>query len=297
MNCKSFFCPLVLVGLLTISACSPSTTNQTNNPSAAENSANAAKTPTEDPAVKLATPIASYKTYILGEVDQFTTKTKKFTDAVIAGDLAKAQQLYAPARVHWERAEPIAELFADLDGKIDARADDFAKQEADPAFKGYHRLEKALFKDKKLKDMTPIAKDLMTDTLMLQKRIKELKIPPKNMVGGAAALLEEVAKTKVSGEEERYSRTDLWDFDANVTGAKKIIELLRPNIQEKDAKLLTAIDESFIKIETRLAKYKDPKGGFVSYEKVTDTDRNDFKALVAAHAEQLSQLRGTLGVD
>ena len=43
----------------------------------------------------------------------------------------------------WERIEPIAELFADLDPKIDAREDDFQAGVDDPAFTGYHKLEQA----------------------------------------------------------------------------------------------------------------------------------------------------------
>jgi iron uptake system component EfeO len=296
MNYKIVTHSIMLLSLVVLTACSGSA--PTNTSTAPESNASiAAKPPGEDPAAALAQPIASYKTYIGGELNLFVTKTKAFTDAVIAGDLATARKLYAPARIHWERAEPIAEIFADLDGKIDVRPDDFAKKEADPAFIGYHRLEKAIFKDKSLKGMAPVAKALMANTLELQKRVKDMKIEPKNMVGGAATLIEEVAKTKVSGEEDRYSHTDLWDFDSNVSGAKKIVELLRPNIQAKDAQLLTSIDSGFRKIEAGLAKYKDPKGGFVSYEKVTASDKDNFKALIAAHAEELAKLRGTLGVD
>jgi len=153
---------------------------------------------------------------------------KTFTDAVIAGDLAKAQKLYASTHVHWERAEPIAELFSDLDKTMDSRADDFAKKEADPEFTGYHRIEKALFQDKTTKGMKPFAEKPQKDGLELQKRIATLTIEPKNMVDGAAGLIEEVAATKISGEEDRYSHTDLWDFSANVEVSQKIVQLLRP---------------------------------------------------------------------
>ena len=241
--------------------------------------------------------IAEYKVYILGEVEQLVSKTKPFTDAVIAGDVETAKKLYAPARVHWERSEPIAELFSDLDGSMDAREDDFAKKADDPNFTGFHRLEKALFKDNTTAGMKPIAEKLMADTLILQKRIKTLAIEPKAMVGGAAALIEEVAATKISGEEDRYSRTDLWDFQANIDGSEKIVNLLRPLLEKADPALLSSIDGNFQQINTRLAKYKVPEGGFVSYDKLTDGDRKQLKTIIATHAEALSKLRGTLGVD
>ena len=246
---------------------------------------------------KLVGAIAEYKVYVLGEVEQLVSQTKSFTDAVIAGDLATAQKLYAPTRVHWERAEPIAELFSDLDGSMDAREDDFAKKADDPKFTGFHRLEKALFKDKTTQGMKPFAEKLRADTLELQKRIKGLTIEPKNMVGGAAALIEEVAKTKISGEEDRYSRTDLWDFKANIEGSEKIVALLRPLLEKSDPALLTKIEGNFQQINTNLAKYKSPQGGFESYEKLTDGDRKQLKTIIATQAEDLSKLRGTLGVD
>ncbi|MEH2409233.1 iron uptake system protein EfeO [Nostoc sp.] len=241
--------------------------------------------------------IAEYKVYVTKETDQLVADNKTFTDAVIAGDLAKAQKLYASTHVHWERAEPIAELFSDLDKSMDSRADDFAKKEADPQFTGYHRIEKALFQDKTTKGMKPFAEKLQKDGLDLQKRIATLTIEPKNMVGGAADLIEEVGKTKISGEEDRYSHTDLWDFSANVDGSQKIVQLLRPVIQKANPELLTRVDANFTKVDQKLAKYKTPDGGFATYDKVSETDKKEMKTAIAALAEDLSQLRGTLGVE
>ena len=74
----------------------------------------------------------------------------------------------------------------------------------------------------------------MADTLDLQKRIDGLTIAPKDLADGAADLIEEVASKKITGEEDRYSRTDLWDFQANVDGAQKIVTLLNPLIVKQD---------------------------------------------------------------
>ncbi len=45
------------------------------------------------------------------------------------------------------------------------------------------------------------------------------------MTNGAAGLIEEAAQTKITGEEERYSKTDLYTLQANVDGAHKIFVL------------------------------------------------------------------------
>lgn len=177
--------------------------------------------------MQLAGPVTDYKAYVTKEVAELVAGTKAFTDAVKAGDLEKAKALYAPTRSHYERIEPIAELFSDLDSSIDAREDDYEKKAADPKFTGWHRLEKALFGDASTKGMNEYADKLNSDTLELQKRVSELAFAPGKVVGGAASLIEEVAASKISGEEDRYSRTDLSDFQANVDGAQKIVDLLR----------------------------------------------------------------------
>ncbi|WP_168409883.1 iron uptake system protein EfeO [Erwinia amylovora] len=246
--------------------------------------------------LQLVGPIANYKLYVTQEVAQLVAATKAFTDAVKAGDVNKAKALYAPTRQHYERIEPIAELFSDLDGAIDAREDDFEKKAEDPAFTGFHRLEKVLFADNTTKGMDKFADQLYKNVLDLQTRINELAFPPGKVVGGAAGLIEEIAASKISGEEDRYSRTDLWDFKANVDGAQKIVNLLRPLVEKADPQLLTKVDGNFNKVDTIVTRYRT-KEGYESYDKLTDADRNALKGPITALAEDLSMLRGTLGLD
>jgi len=240
--------------------------------------------------------IADYKTYVTAQTAELVKGTQAFTDAVKAGDIEKAKALYAPTRQYYERIEPIAELFSDLDGSIDAREDDYEKKAEDPKFTGFHRLEKALFADNSTKGMEHYATQLNSDVQELQKRISELAFPPSKVVGGAADLIEEVAASKISGEEDRYSHTDLWDFQANVDGAQKIVDLLRPQLQKENSALLAKVDANFKKVDTILAKYKT-KDGYETYDKLTDADRNALKGPVTTLAEDLAQLRGILGLD
>nr|WP_231702031.1 iron uptake system protein EfeO [Halopseudomonas sabulinigri] len=249
----------------------------------------------------LVAPITDYKLYVLDNLEQFTAHSREFTEAIKAGDVKKAQALYAPSRVYYERIEPIAELFADLDASIDAREDDYEKGVKDPEFTGFHRLEYALFHDQSTDGMAPYAERLMSDVEDLEQRVAGLTFPPEKVVGGAAALMEEVAATKVSGEEDRYSRTDLWDFQGNVDGAKKIFELVKPLAAEEDAAFVQRVEDNFASMEATLAHYYVQKGdvdsGFVSYEQVSDADRRALVGPVTVLAEELSTLRGLLGLN
>jgi iron uptake system component EfeO len=241
-------------------------------------------------------PIAEYKTYVTRQVDLLVSATASFTAAVKAGNLTEAQGLYAPARQYYERIEPIAELFNDLDSGIDARADDFEKKEEDPTWTGFHRIEKALFADKTTDGLAPLADQLDADVKTLRQRIAGLTIPPKAMVGGAADLIEEVAATKISGEEDRYGHTDLWDFQANIDGAQKIVDLLRPLLTPRNPELVARIDANFVRVDKVLAKYRSA-AGFMPYDKVAPADRTALKGPITLLAEDLSQLRGVLGID
>src|SRR5690606_13613558 len=182
----------------------------------------------------LVQPIADYKVYVQENLDILVKDTKAFTDAIKAGDLAKAKELYPSSRVSYEKIEPIAELFADLDASIDSRADDHEDAEKSEDFTGFHRLEYGLFTQNSTEGLDKYADKLYADVVELQKRIKDLNSPPEKVVGGAAALMEEVAATKISGEEDRYSHTDIWDFQANVDGSQKIVELFRPLIEKEN---------------------------------------------------------------
>jgi iron uptake system component EfeO len=252
--------------------------------------------PVQADTMDLVLPVSNYKIFVSKKVDSLVATTSAFTAAVKNGDLAKAQALYAPTRTNYETIEPIAELFNDLDSNIDSRADDHEKKEADGGFIGFHRIEYGLFERKSTDGLAPLADRLNADVAELGKRLKSLTIPPEKMVGGAAALIEEVAKTKITGEEDRYSHTDLYDFQANVDGAQKIVNLLRPLTMKADPQLVGTIDSNFATVDKILAKYKS-NTGFESYDKVTEEDRTALRGPITALAEDLSKLRGTLGLD
>ena len=245
---------------------------------------------------KLEQPLAEYKAYVQAEAKDLVAKTTEFTAAVKAGNIDKAKSLFAATRYHYERIEPIAELFNELDPAIDAREDDFKQGPKDPAFTGFHRIEYALWVENSTAGVNDIADKLLADVKTLQQEIDLLSFPPNKVVGGAAVLVEEVAGSKISGEEDRYSHTDLSDFQANIEGAQKIVDLFRPLIDEKNQALLDKTDANFKTVNEILAKYQTANG-FETYDKLTEADRKALQAPINALAEDLAQLRGTLGLN
>ncbi|MEV1036404.1 iron uptake system protein EfeO [Streptomyces sp. NPDC050204] len=234
--------------------------------------------------------VAEYRTYVQAQADETLPKAKKFTDAVAAGDIEAAKKIYADSRLGWERTEPVAESFGDIDPKVDIREDGL---EDGQKWTGWHRLEKALWQDKKLgAEEKALAPALYKDLLGWQKRVGTADITPTSMANGAKELLDEVATGKVTGEEERYSHTDLVDFKGNVEGAEKSYELLKPIASKNDAALTATLDKRFAELNTLLDKYRKDKGSyeFTSYEKVGKADRKELSDAVNALAEPLSRL-------
>jgi iron uptake system component EfeO len=239
--------------------------------------------------------VSQYKDYLAQQADELVTTTKTFTDAVRAGDVGAAQASYAPSRQAWERIEPIASLVDDTDAAVDARVDEFEGPD-DPKWTGWHRLEYLLWQQNTTNGGAQFADKLDADLASLQDKLADLEVPPAALPQGAAELVEEVSKGKITGEEDRYSHTDLWDIAANVEGAKEIITLLGPAIEAEDRDLLASINKGFTDIEAQLQKYQDGNGGYVSYEQLTPEDKDAMQATLAQLSENLSQVAGKLGL-
>jgi len=238
--------------------------------------------------------VVSYRAYVLEQAGRTRAATAVFTDAVRAGDLEAARSAYAPSRVGWERIEPVAGLVEELDGRLDARVDDFAGVD-DPEFTGWHRLEHLLFARGTTEDGAPFADQLDADLATLERELAEADLTALDMATGATELVEEVSRGKITGEEDRYAHTDLWDFDANIDGSKKLFELLTPPLQAKDPALTRSIAEGFAEVDKSLAEYAEGSG-FKSFTAVSADDKTRMKAELAGLSENLAKIPGVLGL-
>ena len=238
---------------------------------------------------------AQYLAYVKDQTEQLLAGTKDFATAYAAGDTATARQLYAATRMHWERIEPVAESFGDLDPKLDAREADLAPGEE---WTGWHRAEKDLFPPAGFPVLTAperdkLAAQLVADTEDLAARTRTVELSADKLGNGAKELLDEVATGKVTGEEEIWSHTDLWDFQANVDGARVAFENLKPVLEQKNPALATSLDEKFAALQAELKRHERGEG-FVFYNELSPEQVQKLAALVDALGEPLSNLTATV---
>ena len=244
-----------------------------------------------DANARLAEATASYKRYVNSQIEALVPKTQEFVDTVKAGKVEQAKALFPVARTYWERIEPVAESFGDIDPKVDGREDD--ERGPGEKFTGYHRLEADLWRDGLKPDSAAVADQLLADINDLANRAKNVELTPVQLANGAKELLDEVATGKITGEEDRYSHTDMWDFKANVEGSQAAVAALRPVIDEKDKALGPTLDQRFADVEKLLEGYRSGDG-FKLYTELTDADKKKMADLVDALGEPVSQVAGVV---
>ena len=226
-----------------------------------------------------------YQDYVDGQSELLVDRTEGFVAAVKGGDVAEAKKLYAPSRVPWERVEPIAEKFGTLDPEVDAREGDVP----DRQWTGFHRIEQALWVENTTAGQDEYADELMSDVERLERKVDNVKLQASDPVFGTVELLNEVSATKITGEEERYSHTDLYDIAANVEGAKVAFDFVKPVVKRENPELVAEIEARFESVEREIEPYRRGDG-WVSYDQVDEDQRRGLSQKIDALAEPLSRV-------
>jgi iron uptake system component EfeO len=235
----------------------------------------------------------SYKRYVNSQTEALIAATQVFVDAVKKGDVPAAKAQYPIARTYYERIEPVAESFPDdLDPRIDLREADLEPGEK---WTGFHALEKQLWVTGLQPDANTLADQLAADVKELNDGVNApaYKVDSTQIAGGAQGLLDEVSASKITGEEDIFSHTDLWDFKANVEGSQTAVASVRPIVDERNAELGKKVDQRFAEVEALLEKYRQGDG-FIAYDKVTEPQRQELSRAVDALSKEVSQVQGVI---
>ncbi len=275
--------------------------------------------------------VADYVSFVKNEVAELQPKVDELAGAYAAGDDDTARRLFATTRVHYERIEPIAEALGVLDPRIDYREIDYLAEadqlnDDDPTFTewlGFHRMEKDLWVPAKdavqpdgasawegwepstAEQRTVIADTLVADIATLYDTVHAADfiasqgLDIATVSNGASGLLEEIAVGKVTGEEDWWSHTDLYDFQANLQGARIAFDLVAPIAERKSEgkELVAQIDAEFDKLQALLDSYGSLEAGFVSYAEVNRDQQRELTDQIDATREPLSKLtNAVLGI-
>ena len=270
-----------------MTACSANTNTSKTSSSSSE----AKVTLSSDDKKALDNATSEYKTFVEGQIDQLLTDTEKFASLLKEGKLDEAKKIYPLIRMSYERSEPIAESFGESDVKIDFRLADYMDEnKTEEGWSGFHRIEKILWEQNTTSGTETYAHQLVNDIKELKAKVATVEVTPDMMLTGAVDLLNEVATSKITGEEEIYSHTDLYDFRANIEGAEKIFQLFKPLIKNKDEKLVASLEKEFKNVNSLLDKHMTDSQHYKLYTDLTKEDTKELAEAVTKLGEPLSQM-------
>ncbi|VVO51453.1 iron uptake system protein EfeO [Pseudomonas fluorescens] len=262
------------------------------NPTAASDAAAKAK----PSMVAFIGPLSEFRVYLASQGSALIKTTTALNQAIASGDLSQAQALYLPARAAYQRLAPAAQRLAELDNRINARADYFEKREQDPAFVGFHRIEYALFQQRQLDDLAAVAQRLMSDVTTLKQQLLAQSLPPEQLVNIVVRNLNTLADVRAaSGEEERYSHSDLNGFAANLQTAHKVVDLLRPMLSKSAADLLPTIEQTLADFDNEMNSHK-VRDGYARYDAISGAQRKQIADKAQALADALDGIDPALGL-
>ncbi len=243
--------------------------------------------------------LAEYRVFLTLEAGSLDDAVHALADAIGAGDLKQAQTLYAPAHQAYKRIEPMAELFADLDTRINARADYFGEREADAAFAGFHRIEYGLFSADAGKNdaqkLIPVATRLVADVAELKERLRALNIPPERLASSGARLLRRVADNLPAGGEDHYGHGELANLQGSLDGTKKIADLLSPLLVKASPDLQKSVDQRFSELSAALDPYREGEG--FKPVRLDEAQRKALAGTVRALSDEMAKVNAALGLE
>ncbi|MGT2799103.1 iron uptake system protein EfeO [Streptococcus marmotae] len=273
---------IVLVSAALLTACAPATQ---------EKQATIESTTVQVSQQALDKATADYKAFVEEQIGQLLTDTENFAQLLKDGKLEEAKTVYPVIRMAYERSEPIAESFGESDVKIDFRLVDYMEEnKTEEGWSGFHRIEKILWEENTTTGTEQYADQLVNDIKELKAKIATVEVTPEIMLTGAVDLLNEVATSKITGEEEVYSHTDLYDFRANIEGAEKIFELFKPSLENKDASLVMTLEKEFKNVNGLLDQYMTDNTHYKLYTDLSKEDTKKLAEAVTKLGEPLSQM-------
>jgi iron uptake system EfeUOB component EfeO/EfeM len=240
-------------------------------------------------------PLSEYRVYLSLQGSALIKSTTALQQAIEAGDLSAAQAAYVPARAAYQRIAPAAQRMAELDNAINARADYYEKREQDPGFSGFHRIEYALFDRHSVDGLAPVAQRLVSDVTALKQQLLAQSLAPEQLTGIVIRNLRSLADVRSNGEEERYSHSDLNGFAANLEGARKVIDLLRPLLSNSAGELLQKIDAAAAEFATTLDDL-NTDNGYHPYDQVQAAQRQQIADKARSLADALEGVDPALGL-
>jgi iron uptake system component EfeO len=241
-------------------------------------------------------PLAEYRVYATYEIDGLVDGAQRLADALKSGDFDSARAMFSATHAHYARIAPIAVFFPDLDGAVDNGAAGGDGRQPDPASMGFRQLEWDLFAEGQPRDCRTLADKLVADVVALQARFEGASLTPAPTIAGAAEAMGAIAVEEIAAPGDPHAGASLSDFESNLEGVRKIVDLFGPLLVKTDHPLAGALADDFTTLDATLAKYKKGDGAFGSSTHISADDQRALQDAVKKLSGELALIPRALGL-
>ncbi|MDH6432012.1 high-affinity iron transporter [Streptomyces sp. SAI-144] len=200
----------------------------------------------------LAGPLTSYKAYVNRGLTTLVARTRRLSDDIAAGRLGPARTDWLTAQRTYASLGAAYGTFQDYDQKIDGRPDGLPGGVHDKAFTGIHRIEYGLWHGQTASELTAPAKQLAADAAGLRKAFPAQDFDPGDLPLRAHEILENTLQFELTGDADQGSGTELATADANLTGTRELLTVLRPLLTTRAPHLLPTVDADLARLQKLL---------------------------------------------
>jgi iron uptake system component EfeO len=196
--------------------------------------------------------------HLQGLVTDMVTSVAALASAIQSRDLGFSRIAYEAARHEYEQIEVYALAFSEIDRAIDARPYSFELGEDDPGFRGFHKIERALFRDGNLDVAQEYVTQLIESTSQLEDAVKNTS--NFNVVGCFEGMIElslEIASKKISGEEETFSDLSVLIFEKNWQGISVVYAPFAARSEVNGTSVGAAVQEIFMSQQELVERIKN----------------------------------------
>lgn len=231
-------------------------------------------------------PINNYVDWLSGQLPILTEQVKRLQSDLRAGDVAAAKRDWLTAQLTYETLGGAYRAYGETGEAINADPPR-GVDPADADFEGFRKIEAMLWAGRPAHTITPHADALveaisrLADELALPNAIKPIDIGRK-----VHEILEDTVQKDLNGIGDAGSGTELATADANITGTWRVLEPLRPILQQQDPYL----DETEQQLQTtqQLIRSYHHDNGWAPLTSLTILQRARINAALQHSVELLS---------
>jgi high-affinity iron transporter len=230
----------------------------------------------------------NYRTSLMSWMGRLAVATDGLKNAVDAGNLPEARQLWLPAHLDYARLGAAYDTFGNFNDEIDGRPLGLVGGVNSPDFRGFLRLEYGLWHGQPASELAPVANALDAAVHGLVKQFPQMLMPANDLSLRTHEILENTLQFELTGETDEGSHTNLATAWANVQGTQLALAAIAPLLQPGEPGLLAPLRQGLDNMAATLKDFRQSNGSWTPLQSLTIPQRELVDGELSALLEKLS---------